>query len=277
MINKVCIIRTMSHEFLIPEAKSSEEEKKKPRLAGSRTSRAIMLAAGMATLGSSADAEARKRHRSPKVEVVESRHLEKSGDRKEYPSLNGRIDHGIDKEVEAAEHFGLKNFKSIDDIKQALEKGELVHLDPSDEDTYALDGGIGELVEKENRHYFECVLPYVKERLEAISFEFYYKFRSKLIVNSAIRTEKYQDRLRKGNTNTAQGYTSSHLKGSTLDIAYFGPQNDRRPAEYRMTPAQQEWLDGRLLLLELEGLAQVTKEKQQPVYHIMFYPEKYKK
>lgn len=236
-----------------------------------------MLAAGMATLGSTEDAEARKRHRAQKIEVVEPRHVARTENGKEYPSLNGKKDHGMDKEIEAAEHFGLKNFKSVDEIQKALAEGKLVELDPSDEDTYMLDGGIGELVNPETRHFFHCVLPYVKERLESLSFEFYSKFRSKLIVNSAIRTEKYQDRLRRDNSNAAQGYTSSHLKGSTIDIAYFGAENERRPVEYRMTKEQQDWLDGRLLLLELEGMLQVTKEKQQPVYHIMFYPEKYKK
>lgn len=264
----------MIHEFSGMPSGSHQETPKPKRLASSRAVRAMALATGLSIMGNADDAEAKKKRPQHTTQSVESR----SGDaKKEYPDLNGRKDHGMEKEIEAAEHFGLKNFKSVDEIQTALEEGRLVELDPSDEDTYVLDSGIGELVQPETRHFFHCVLPYVKERLESISYEFYARFKSKLIVNSLIRTEKYQDRLRKGNSNTSQGYTSSHLKGSTVDIAYFGPETERRPTEYRMTPVQQEWLDARLLLLEKDGWLQVTKEKNQPVYHVMFYPEKYKK
>lgn len=262
----------MSHEFPKIDHQSPEENPKPKRLASSRAVRAMALVTGLAVLGNAGDAEAKKKRSQHSTQSVESK-----GAKKEYPDLNGRKDHGMEKEIEATEHFGLKNFKSVDEIQKALEEGKLVELDPSDEDTYVLDSGIGELVQPETRHFFHCVLPYVKERLESISYEFYFKFKSKLVVNSLIRTEKYQDRLRKGNDNVAQGYTSSHLKGSTVDIAYFGPETERRPTEYRMTPIQQEWLDARLLLLEKDGWLQVTKEKNQPVYHVMFYPEQFRK
>lgn len=265
----------MSHEF--PQSFGSEFEKKPDtpkRIAGSRASKAIMFAAGMAVLGSSEEAEARKKRTPVAAEVMSAN---AHGSEKTYPSLSSRKDHGLEKEVDAAEHFGLKNFKTVEEIEKALKDGKLVELMPGEEDTYALDSGIGELVEEEYRHFFHCVLPYVQERLESLSSQFYSKFKTKLIVSSAVRTEKYQDRLRRGNSNAAQGYTSSHLKGSTIDIMYFAPENSRRMSEYRMTREQQEWLDARLLMMEMDGMAQVTKEKQQPVYHVMFYPEKYKK
>lgn len=201
---------------------------------------------------------------------------QESAREKIYPSLNGRKDHGMEREVEAAEHFGFKNFHSEVEIREALKEGRLVELKPGASDHFLIDPGMGERAREESRHLYQCVLPYVRERLDTLADEFYAKFKQRMVISSAIRTEKYQDTLRKGNDNAAQGYTSSHLKGTTVDIMYFAPETSTRPNEYRMSKEAQEWLDGRLLLLELDGRVQATKEKNQPVYHVMFYPEKYK-
>jgi hypothetical protein len=186
-------------------------------------------------------------------------------------SLNSHEDHGMEKEIEAAERFGLKNFKTEAELRRALQDGTLVSIEPLPYEGYQIDPGLGEKALPESRHLYKTLTPHAAEQLKILAIDFYDKFHKKLIVSSAIRTEEYIDQLRKSNANVAQGYTSSHLKGVTIDILYWAKEKPGRPA-YEMNAAEQRWISARLLGMEAEDHAQVTKEKSQPVYHIMFYP-----
>lgn len=85
---------------------------------------------------------------------------------------------------------------------------------------------------------------------------------AKLQVNSAVRTIKYQEKLKKHNKNAARGDNplsrSSHLAGATIDIT-----------KLNLSKSQLRWMRKRLKLNEKVGRAYVTEEHGQPVFHIM--------
>ena len=252
-----CYTFCMSFEQF-PHLESNQPERKQRPITGRKAGSRAMRAIQSATLATSL--------------AMNSPDIEAKG-RAGY-SLVGREDRGMRKEIDAAEYFGLKNFKSEEQIERALEDGILVELNPGDEDGYEIDTGLGENARPEVRHLYRCVMPYTKAFLESVARDFEFKFGKKLLISSAIRTEKYQDLLRRGNANAARGYTSSHLKGTTIDIMYYARQKSTRPEEYQMNPIEQQWMDARLLLAEMDGKIQATKEKGQPVYHVMVFPER---
>lgn len=186
-------------------------------------------------------------------------------------SLDSHEDHGMEKEVAAAERFDLKNFRTEADLEKALRDGSLVSIAPLPYEGYVIDPGLGEKASPESRHLYESLTPHAAEQLKLLALDFFEKFHKKIMVTSAVRTEAYVDLLRRSNPNVAQGYTSSHLKGVAVDILYWAKAKGERP-EYAMSSAEQKWISARLLGMEAQDEAQVTKEKGQPVYHIMFYP-----
>lgn len=224
--------------------------------------RAIVLSSALLINEQSAEAK-RPRH-------AKTAHRETPVVRKDV-SLDSREDHGMEKEVAAAERFGLKNFRTEAELEKALSDGSLVPIAPLPYEGYVIDPGLGEKASPESRHLYESLTPHAAEQLKLLALDFFEKFHKKIIVTSAVRTEAYVDLLRRSNPNVAQGYTSSHLKGVAVDILYWGKKKDERP-EYAMDTAEQKWISARLLGMEAQDEAQVTKEKGQPVYHIMFYP-----
>ena len=124
---------------------------------------------------------------------------------------------------------------------------------------------------------YAYIRPYALKILKAeLVVEFWKNFRNPINIASAARTVERQDRLRKGkikgggnatssNTYTANGKrhcASSHIYGTTVDIGYKA-----------YSPKEVAWLEGRLLLLERDGIVQMTKERHHACFHVHFYPK----
>jgi hypothetical protein len=186
------------------------------------------------------------------------------------PSLNAHQDGGVRREILAVQKHGLKNYRDLDQLKRAAETGKLASLEPGKRDWYVLDPGIGTHTDPPNRKFFRQAAKETKAFLSVLSQEYRTHFRAKkrkdphkLPVTSAVRTERYVDRLRgSGNANVAGGYTSSHLTGMTLDISWKGLDSQERA-----------WMEARLLQEEKAGRIEATKEHGQPVYHFMVIPQ----
>lgn len=257
------------HERFSPEASSPSEESKpvKPRARGGvgRTARAMVVAGSMlaATEG---EAEAK----GPRDPVKEYSHLSlPSGE-----SLNAYRDKGLLKEQAMTERLGFRNFKNEADLRKAIEKGELVALNPCPEDGYTFDVGIGELAKPESRHLYRSIAADIAGDFIAFAKAHYKKFGKKLIVSSIVRTEEYQRALLKGrNKNEAAPATkSSHLHGHAVDILYAASETPKRPQEYHMSVEEEEWLFARVLMDEHAGKKQASLELSNGVLHVVFYP-----
>ncbi len=183
------------------------------------------------------------------------------------PSLNAWNDGGVKREGKVGELFGLKNFKDASELRQAREDGRLVDLKPGPEDGYEIADDVGQYAGADVKELFHCLAPYAAEQFTALAREFTRHFRgAKLVVGSAVRSERYVDLMRKSGEyeNLADKYTSSHLFGYTLDVKVR-----------TMTPVQREWMRKKLLGLEGAGLAEATEEHHVSgnVFHMMFVPE----
>ena len=86
---------------------------------------------------------------------------------------------------------------------------------------------------------------------------------NKIRINSAVRSEVYQKSLRKRNGNaakTAGPRASSHLRGSTVDIA-----------KKNLNPAEIRWLRNYLLKRKVSSQLIAIEEFRQSVFHVMVF------
>jgi hypothetical protein len=103
--------------------------------------------------------------------------------------------------------------------------------------------------------------PWTRDFLNDISSAYFEEFRTKLQVNSAVRTVEWQKKLRRHNRNAAPetGDTaSSHLAGLTVDISKRG-----------MSKKQHKWFEDYLANLRDHNLIEAAEERRQAVFHIM--------
>lgn len=102
--------------------------------------------------------------------------------------------------------------------------------------------------------------PWTKAFLLRFAEDFHRQFKNAkpIEVNSAVRTEAYQRRLRKHNSNAAR--KSSHVVGSTVDLGKLGH-----------TGSELKYMRGYLLRLEKAGVVEVTEEHSQSVFHVMVF------
>ncbi len=109
----------------------------------------------------------------------------------------------------------------------------------------------------------QVVRPWTAQFLKDLGSEFHAKFGESFRVNSATRTVVHQAQLAKKNRNAAatEGERrSSHLTGATIDIG-----------KKRLTARQIQWMRGKLVELEQEGLIEATEEHYQAVFHVMVF------
>lgn len=103
-----------------------------------------------------------------------------------------------------------------------------------------------------------------------LSSEYYAVWHRPLRINSAVRTEEYQEQLRRHNGNAARATSgpkrSSHLTGATVDIAKKG-----------MSAGELRWMRARLIKLERQGRVEATEEHMQAVFHVMVFQVKSEK
>ena len=103
--------------------------------------------------------------------------------------------------------------------------------------------------------------PWTRDFVDDISSAYYDQFKTKIQVNSAVRTVEHQKQLRRHNRNAAPetGETaSSHLAGLTVDIAKRG-----------MTKKEHKWFENYLADLRAHNLIEAAEERRQAVFHIM--------
>jgi hypothetical protein len=109
-----------------------------------------------------------------------------------------------------------------------------------------------------NRRYCR---PWTRDFMEDLSQAYYRQFHDQIQVNSAVRTVKVQQKLRRHNRNAApaEGETaSSHLAGLTVDLQRRG-----------MTKAQVHFVERYLFYLRALGLVEPEEERRQWVFHVM--------
>ncbi|CAN5619103.1 hypothetical protein BH23GEM9_BH23GEM9_33950 [soil metagenome] len=196
----------------------------------------------------------------------------------------------------------FRRFGNVQQLERARSLG--VHAAGEAERQAALrDGGLIVLedstalwVVRELTHSEPLVTPDARALLVEIGERFHQRLERlgsppfRLEVTSVLRTAESQAELRRTNPNAALGQ-STHEYGTTLDVAYA---SFAAPAQLELEPAQLPWLQPRLEVigaalmetvaarnsrelqailghvmseLQAEGLAMVTLERQQPVYH----------
>lgn len=103
--------------------------------------------------------------------------------------------------------------------------------------------------------------PWVRDFLNDLSAAYYREFNQQIQLNSAVRTVKFQKKLRRKNRNAApaEGETSSsHLAGVTVDIQRRG-----------LSRQQIRWMQQYLLPLHRLRLIEPEEERRHWVFHIM--------
>jgi hypothetical protein len=103
--------------------------------------------------------------------------------------------------------------------------------------------------------------PWTRDFVQDLSLAYYHRFHEQIQVNSAVRTVKVQNKLRRHNRNAApsEGDTaSSHLAGLTVDLQRRGMSQD-----------QIHWMERYLFYMKSLGLVEPEEERRQWVFHIM--------
>lgn len=103
--------------------------------------------------------------------------------------------------------------------------------------------------------------PWTRDFVEELSQAYYHRFHEQIQVNSAVRTVKVQQKLRRHNRNAApaEGDTaSSHLAGLTVDLQRRG-----------MTRDQVHFVERYLFYMHALGLVEPEEERRQWVFHVM--------
>jgi hypothetical protein len=102
--------------------------------------------------------------------------------------------------------------------------------------------------------------PWTREFLDDLSQAYYQQFRQQIQVNSAVRTVKVQNKLRRHNRNAAPAegeLASSHLAGITVDIQRRG-----------LSREQIKWMENYMMPLKDRGLIEPEEERRQWVFHV---------
>jgi hypothetical protein len=103
--------------------------------------------------------------------------------------------------------------------------------------------------------------PWTREFLDDLSEAYYNRFHGQIQVNSAVRTVKVQNKLRRHNRNAAPSegeIASSHLAGVTVDIQRRG-----------LSREQIKWVQNYMTPLKAQGLVEPEEERHQWVFHVM--------
>jgi hypothetical protein len=111
---------------------------------------------------------------------------------------------------------------------------------------------------REDRRYLR---PWAENFLENMAYEFSRKWNKPLRVNSAVRTMEQQRELRKHNRYAAREDRSSHLAGTTFDLA-----------KRKYTRAQKQWIVNYLYNARQSGYVSAAEEPY--CYHV-FVKERY--
>jgi hypothetical protein len=105
--------------------------------------------------------------------------------------------------------------------------------------------------------------PWTRDFAEDFAEAFYAQFHKPIQINSAVRTEDQQKKLRRTNHNAApeMGETAStHLTGVTLDFSKRG-----------LTRKEHDWINQYFLPIRDAGMIDPIEERRQPVFHVVVF------
>jgi len=111
-----------------------------------------------------------------------------------------------------------------------------------------------------NRRYCR---PWTRDFADDFADAFYAQFHKPIQINSAVRTEDQQKKLRRTNHNAApeMGDTAStHLTGVTLDFSKRG-----------LTRKEHDWVNQYFLPIRDAGMIDPIEERRQPVFHVVVF------
>lgn len=152
------------------------------------------------------------------------------------------------------ERLNLERVRDDQHLKSLVEYGELVAIEETEYVSVASNL-------PRNRRY---VRPWVNQFLAEMGAAYYSEFGAPIQVNSAVRTVKVQNRLRRVLGRTAapsKGETaSSHLAGATVDLKRTG-----------LTKAQLLWVQAYLWSVG----NRVVVEEERRCFHTMIKPVEY--
>jgi len=161
-----------------------------------------------------------------------------------------------------ADKHKLIRLKNRAELELIIKKGRLVEI--VDTDAYFISEYTG-MLDPDHQELYWHARPWVLLFLDDVLREGFDTFKEDFKVTSLVRTRWYQKKLRRVNRNaiggTAWWQQSSHLTGSTVDISYRG-----------MSYKLQRWFEGKLSLMEKQGLIEASKEFGSRHYHIMVHP-----
>lgn len=150
-----------------------------------------------------------------------------------------------------ADSLGLERFYDDLDLEAATERGDMV---PILETQYVV---IAKTLPRDRA----LVRPWVNDFLQDLGRAFYEQFHQPIQVNSAVRTQLVQKKLRRWNRNAAPidgESASSHMAGATIDLQRRG-----------LSKAQIRFIELKLLVLYSRQQVIVEEELAQPCFHTM--------
>ena len=150
-----------------------------------------------------------------------------------------------------ADSLGLERFYDDADLEAAVGRGAMV---PIQESQYVV-------VAKTLPHNRALVRPWVNDFLQDLGRAFYEQFHQPIQVNSAVRTQLVQKKLRRWNHNAAPidgESASSHMTGATIDLQRRG-----------LSKKQISFIEWKLLLPYAQGKVIVEEELVSPCFHMM--------
>jgi hypothetical protein len=158
------------------------------------------------------------------------------------PSLRGSPA-AMQEQNQVARTHGLTFYRTTAEIREAVERGDLVRLDGN------ADYDVADFV----RHPFAH--PAAKLFVERLARQYHAACGQKLVVTSAVRPSDSQPR----NAHAL----SVHPAGMALDLRV----SDRASC--------RSWLENALMNMESRGLLNGIRERTPPHYHVALYPEPY--
>ena len=154
---------------------------------------------------------------------------------------------------EMAKQYGLTPIKNNTDLEKLIESNKLVPIPTSKYLT--VSSKLPQI-----RRYCR---PWVANFLQDISYAYYQQFKKPLVVDSAVRTQQFQKKLRRYNRNAAAvtgEAESPHLTGIAVDL------NKRNFSERELF-----WMRQYLTFDALAGKLDVEEEFSQKCFHISVY------
>lgn len=165
---------------------------------------------------------------------------------------------------ELADRYDLSRMDGPSTIRRLADAGRLVRV-PSSGKGYFVDGTIA----RNYRHRALLVYarPWVRDFVSGEGVVFTRRFPgSRLKVSSLVRTEDYQQLLKRRNVNAAPGSEdrnrSPHLTGAAVDISKKG-----------LSARQLAWLRQRFVELQDRGWIVATEEMRTSTFHIFVTPD----